>query len=147
MAVVVRRYYTAHLAQWRWFGAFIKATKRHHQASTRSDSINRTCLPLNDCTKMGSQSNCAFAQCRTPTNKINEGNKRNLAKSKTDLVGTLQTNIFHAEWRQETVPVSTNIKRWEGGLKGRSNCGRRNIRVIVKVIVMWGCSVSVKCSD
>ena len=53
---------------------------------------------------MGSESDCAFAQCRTPkahernmhpgvisqTNKINKGNKRNLAESKTDLVGTLR---------------------------------------------------------
>jgi hypothetical protein len=66
------------------------------------------------CTKMGSESDCAFAQCRcrtpslvhTPerkrnsrnmhpgvisqTNNINEGNKRNLAESKTDLVGMQQ---------------------------------------------------------
>jgi hypothetical protein len=28
------------------FVAFIKVTKRRHQASTCSDSINRTCLPL-----------------------------------------------------------------------------------------------------
>jgi len=37
MAIAVRRYYTAHIARWRRFMAFIKATKRHHWASTCSD--------------------------------------------------------------------------------------------------------------
>ena len=46
MAVAVRWYYTVHIAQQSRCMAFIKATKRHHRASTRSDSINRTCLPL-----------------------------------------------------------------------------------------------------
>jgi hypothetical protein len=46
MAVVVRPYYTARIAQWRRFMAFLKATKYRHRASTRSDSINQTCLPL-----------------------------------------------------------------------------------------------------
>ena len=46
MAVVVRRYYTGHIIRWRRSMAFIKATKRHHRASTLSNSINQTCLPL-----------------------------------------------------------------------------------------------------
>ena len=37
MAMVVRRYYTVHIPQWRWFMAFLKATKRCHRASTCSD--------------------------------------------------------------------------------------------------------------
>jgi hypothetical protein len=37
MAIAMRRYYTVHIAQWRRFVAFIKATKRHHRAITRSD--------------------------------------------------------------------------------------------------------------
>ena len=41
MAIAMRRYYTAHIARWRRFMAFIKATKRHHRASNRSDSIKR----------------------------------------------------------------------------------------------------------
>ena len=43
MAIAMRRYYTAHIAWWRRFVAFIKATKRHHRASTCSDITNRTC--------------------------------------------------------------------------------------------------------
>jgi len=42
MAVSMRRYYTAHITRWRTFVAFIKATKRRHRASSRSDSINVT---------------------------------------------------------------------------------------------------------
>jgi putative Ca2+/H+ antiporter (TMEM165/GDT1 family) len=43
MAVVVQRLYTAQIAQWRRFMAFLlKATKCCHQASTCSNSINRT---------------------------------------------------------------------------------------------------------
>ncbi len=37
MAIVVRWYYTMHIARWRRFVAFIKATKRRHRASTCSD--------------------------------------------------------------------------------------------------------------
>ena len=37
MSAVVRQYYTAHINRWRWFVAFLKATKRRHLASTRSD--------------------------------------------------------------------------------------------------------------
>ena len=37
MAVAVRRYYTTQIVQWRRSMAFIKATKHHHQTSTRSD--------------------------------------------------------------------------------------------------------------
>jgi hypothetical protein len=40
--IAMRRYYTACIAQWRRFMAFIKATKRRHWASTCSDIINRT---------------------------------------------------------------------------------------------------------
>ena len=43
MAVAMRRYDTECIARWRRFVAFIKATKRHHWVSTRSDSINVTC--------------------------------------------------------------------------------------------------------
>jgi len=42
MAVAMRRYDTVRIARWRRFVAFIKATKRCHRASTRSNSINRT---------------------------------------------------------------------------------------------------------
>ncbi len=42
MAIVMRRYYTAWISQWRRSRAFIWATKHCHQVSTRSDSINRT---------------------------------------------------------------------------------------------------------
>ena len=42
MAVVVRRYYTAHIARWGRSMAFIKATKRRHRASTRSNIIKGT---------------------------------------------------------------------------------------------------------
>ena len=44
MAIAMRRYYTAHIAQWRRLMAFIKATKRRHWASTCSDFTNWTCL-------------------------------------------------------------------------------------------------------
>ena len=37
MAIAMRRYYTARIAQWRRFIAFINATKHHHWVSTRSD--------------------------------------------------------------------------------------------------------------
>jgi hypothetical protein len=48
MAIAMRRYYTARIARWRRFVAFIiiKATKRHHRASTYSDNIKGTRLPL-----------------------------------------------------------------------------------------------------
>ncbi len=42
IAIAMRRYDTARIAWWRRFVAFIKATKPHHRASTRSDSINVT---------------------------------------------------------------------------------------------------------
>ncbi len=42
MAIAMRRYYTKRIAQWRRFVAFIKATKRHYRASTRSDSVFRS---------------------------------------------------------------------------------------------------------
>jgi hypothetical protein len=45
-AVVVRRYYTAHIARWKRFMAFLKSTKRRHWVSICSNRINRTCLPL-----------------------------------------------------------------------------------------------------
>ena len=37
MAFAMRWYYTSRIARWRRFMAFIKATKRHHQTSARSD--------------------------------------------------------------------------------------------------------------
>jgi len=37
MSAVVRRCYTAHIAQWRWFVAFLKATKCRYPANTCSD--------------------------------------------------------------------------------------------------------------
>jgi len=40
MAVAMRQYNTARIARWRRFMAFIKATKRRHRASTRSDITN-----------------------------------------------------------------------------------------------------------
>jgi hypothetical protein len=39
MAIAMRRYYTAHIARWRRLVAFIKATKRHHRTSTRSEML------------------------------------------------------------------------------------------------------------
>ena len=42
MAIVMQRYYTAHIARWRRFVAFIKTTKRHYRMSTRSDIIKGT---------------------------------------------------------------------------------------------------------
>jgi len=39
MVIAMWQYYTAHIAQWRRSVAFIKAIKRHHRASTRSDII------------------------------------------------------------------------------------------------------------
>jgi hypothetical protein len=46
MAIAMHRYYTVHIAWWKRSRAFLKATKRRHRASTCSDIINRTCLPL-----------------------------------------------------------------------------------------------------
>ena len=46
MAMLVRRYYTARIPQWRRSRAFIKTTKGRRRASTHSDTINRTHLPL-----------------------------------------------------------------------------------------------------
>jgi len=39
MAMAMRWYHTVHIDQWRRFVAFIKATKRRHRASSRSDII------------------------------------------------------------------------------------------------------------
>ena len=44
IAVAVRQYYTAYIARWRRFMAFIKATKRHHQTCTCSD-ITQSDMP------------------------------------------------------------------------------------------------------
>ncbi len=44
MAAVVRRYNTAHIAQWRRSRALLEATGCHHQASIMSNNINRTWL-------------------------------------------------------------------------------------------------------
>jgi hypothetical protein len=46
MVIAMRRYYITRIARWRRFMAFVKATKRRHRASTHSDIIKRTCLPL-----------------------------------------------------------------------------------------------------
>jgi hypothetical protein len=43
MAIAMRLYYTPCIARWRRFMASIKATKRRHRASTRSDIPNRIC--------------------------------------------------------------------------------------------------------
>jgi hypothetical protein len=43
MATMMRQYNNERMAQWRSFMAFIKATKRCHQVSTRFDITNRTC--------------------------------------------------------------------------------------------------------
>ena len=45
MATVMRRYSNARITQWRWFMDFIKATKRRHRASTRSD-ITQSYMPM-----------------------------------------------------------------------------------------------------
>jgi hypothetical protein len=39
MIIAMRQYYTAQIARWRRFMAFIKATKHHHRTSTCSDII------------------------------------------------------------------------------------------------------------
>ncbi len=44
MAMVMRRYVTACIAQWRRFRASLEATGHCHQASIMSDNINRTWL-------------------------------------------------------------------------------------------------------
>jgi hypothetical protein len=44
MAMAMRRYITAHIAQWRWSRASREATGRRHWASIMSDNINRTWL-------------------------------------------------------------------------------------------------------
>jgi hypothetical protein len=56
MAIAMRRCYTLRIARWRRFVAFIKATKRHHRTSTRSDRVNRSsqCCYFRDI----SSSNC-----------------------------------------------------------------------------------------
>jgi len=43
MAITMQWYYTAHIAWWRRFVAFLKATKRHHRVSTCSNKTNWTC--------------------------------------------------------------------------------------------------------
>jgi hypothetical protein len=42
LAIAMRWYYTVRIARWRRSRAFIKATKRRHWVSTRSDSVNRS---------------------------------------------------------------------------------------------------------
>jgi hypothetical protein len=44
MATVVRRYNTAHIAQWRRSRALLEATKHRHQASIAANSIKGTWL-------------------------------------------------------------------------------------------------------
>jgi hypothetical protein len=44
MAMAMRRYVTAHIAQWRRSRASLEATGRRHQVSIMSDSTNRTWL-------------------------------------------------------------------------------------------------------
>jgi hypothetical protein len=44
MAMVMRRYVTAQIAQWRRSRALLEATGRRHQASIMSDNVNRTWL-------------------------------------------------------------------------------------------------------
>ncbi len=44
MAMAMRRYVTAHIAQWRRSIASLEATGRHHQVSIMSDNINWTWL-------------------------------------------------------------------------------------------------------
>ncbi len=67
MAIAMRWYYTAHIAGWWRFVAFIKATKRHHRASTRSDITNRTCLSLilGVSSSLGNHQICSYAFATT----------------------------------------------------------------------------------
>ncbi len=44
MAMVMRRYVTVHIAQWRRFRALLDATKRRHWASIAADGYNRSCM-------------------------------------------------------------------------------------------------------
>ncbi len=44
MAMAMRRYVTAHIAQWRRFRASLEATGHHHWASIMPNNINRTWL-------------------------------------------------------------------------------------------------------
>jgi hypothetical protein len=47
MAIAMRQYYTARIAQWRRFLAFFEATIRHHPMITRCNSINpNTPMPV-----------------------------------------------------------------------------------------------------
>jgi len=67
MAIAMRWYYTAHIAGWWRFVAFIKATKRHHRASTRSDITNRTRLSLilGVSSSLGNRQICSYAFATT----------------------------------------------------------------------------------
>ncbi len=44
MAVAMRRYVTAHVAQWRRLRALLDATKRRHRVRITADSCNRSCM-------------------------------------------------------------------------------------------------------
>jgi hypothetical protein len=44
MAMAMRRYVTAHIAQWRRFRALLDTTKRRHRASISANSCNRSCM-------------------------------------------------------------------------------------------------------
>ncbi len=44
MAMAMRQYVTAHIAQWRRFRALLDATKRHHWVSIAANSCNRSCM-------------------------------------------------------------------------------------------------------
>ena len=46
ISITMRQYYTARIARWRRYVAFIKATECHHQASTRSDITQPDMLTL-----------------------------------------------------------------------------------------------------
>ena len=46
MVIAMLQYYTALITRWRRSRALLKSTKHHHRASTWSDIINQTCLPL-----------------------------------------------------------------------------------------------------
>ncbi len=82
MAVVMRQYDTAHIARWRRFVAFIKATKRHHRTSTHSDSVNRS----SQC--------CHFRD-------ISSSNRWKRARVALITIGVWHINLTGRTWRME----------------------------------------------
>ena len=82
MAIALRRCYTPLIAWWRRFVAFIKATKRHHWTSTRSDSVNRS-------------SQCCYFR------DISSSNRWKRARVALITIGVWHINLTGRTWRME----------------------------------------------